>query len=113
MDAWRASEKDLGNDGLRGRNTRERSGTVADQLRGLDCDPIAGMAKLAQDKTVSSVLRARISVDLAHYVAPRAKAADLTGPTGIPLELASEFNMEKLTDQELETLAYLLEKGGR
>jgi hypothetical protein len=47
--------------------------------RQLNCDPIAGMAKLAQDETAPAVLRARMFAELARYVARRAKAADLTG----------------------------------
>jgi len=71
------------------------------------------MAKLAQDETVPTVLRARLLSELAHYVAPRARAVDLTGADGIPLELMTDFDMEALTDQELETLAYLLNKAGK
>jgi len=62
----------------RGRNAPGRPETVAARLLQLECDPIAGMAKLAQDETVPPVLRARMFAELAHYVAPRARAVDLT-----------------------------------
>ena len=68
----------------RGRNAPGRPETVAARLLQLECDPIAGMAKLAQDETVPPVLRARMFAELAHYVAPRARAVDLTGVDGSP-----------------------------
>lgn len=83
---------------------------MEERLRQLDCDPIAGMAKLAQDETVPAVLRARLFAELTRYIAPRAKAADLTGAEGKPLASKFEFNRDALTDQELQALHDLLIK---
>ena len=113
MNRRRASGPQPRQQNRRGANAVGRYETVEERLREPGCDPIAGMAKLAQDETLPTVLRARIFAELAHYVAPRVKAADLTGADGIPLELMTDFNMEVLTDQELETLAYLLNKAGK
>src|SRR5690242_3190536 len=99
MNRRRASERQPSQQIRRGANAVGRYETVDERLRELGCDPIAGMAKLAQDDAVPTMLRARLLSELAHYVAPRAKAADLTGADGIPLELATELNMEVLTDQ--------------
>jgi hypothetical protein len=43
---------------------------VLAQLLELDCDPIAGMAKLAQDEATPCSLRARMFAELAPYIAP-------------------------------------------
>lgn len=83
---------------------------VADTLRELDCDPIAGMAKLAQDTTLSIKLRARMLTELATYIAPRRKAVKLSGPNGQPLEPRPAFDMSLLTPEERETLTSLLGK---
>jgi hypothetical protein len=85
---------------------------VAEQLRQLDCDPIAGMAKLAQDDAVPTVLRARMFAELATYVAPRRKAMELTGPNGGPIEVKRQLDFTKLSAEELETLVMLLGKAG-
>ena len=113
LNDWRqASDRQLGEQISRGVNTPEHPETVTDRLRQFGCDPIAGMAKLAQDETVPTVLRARLFAELAHYIAPRAKAADLTGADGGPLESEYQFNTDALTVQELETLRNLLLKVG-
>jgi hypothetical protein len=110
MDGRQASDHQLGNQILRGLNTPEQPDTVADQLRRLDCDPIAGMAKLAQDETVSAVLRARMFVELAKYIAPRAKAEHLTGADGGSLEY--QFNTDALRTHELQSLHDLIREAG-
>ncbi len=91
-------------------NALEQPQTVQERLRQLDCDPIAGMAKLAQDETVPAVLRARMFAELATYIAPRRKATDLTGAEGKPLDMEFGYNRDALTDQELQTLQDLLIK---
>ena len=83
---------------------------VAEQLRELDCDPIAGMAKLARDDTVPIALRARMFAELANYTAPRRKAVELSGPNGQPLEPRPAFDMSLLTLREREMLTDLLNK---
>jgi hypothetical protein len=112
MDGRQASDKQLGDQILRGMNTPEQPDTVADKLRRLDCDPIAGMAKLAQDERVSAVLRARMFVELAKYIAPRAKAEYLTGADGGSLEPEYQFNTDALRTHELQSLHELIREAG-
>jgi len=85
---------------------------VAEQLRQLDCDPIASMAQLAQDYTVPIALRARMFAELATYTAPRRKAVELTGAGGAPVDVEITYNFEARSSKELETLKTLLEKAG-
>ncbi len=83
---------------------------VAEQLRQLDCDPIAGMAMLAQDEALPAALRARMYAELASYVAPRRKAVELTGPAGGPIETQDALDLDALSTEELLTLKHLLKK---
>ena len=86
---------------------------VAEQLRQLDCDPIAGMAKIAGDDAMPTVLRARMFAELATYIAPRRKAVELTGANGSPLEATMTLDFDALsTDEKLKTLRDLLTKAG-
>jgi hypothetical protein len=110
MNLRQATDRQLGEQMSRRVNTPEQPETVTERLRQLGCDPIAGMAKLAQDETVPAVLRARLFAELAHYIAPRAKAVDLTGADGRPLGDETGFNPDALTEQEHETLGDLLLK---
>jgi hypothetical protein len=83
---------------------------VQAQLLELDCDPIAGMAKLANDDTVPTVLRARMFAELATYIAPRRKAVELSGPNGGPVEAHCIIDYSALSIEELGTLGELLNK---
>ncbi len=83
---------------------------VAEQLRQSDCDPIAGMAKLAQDDTVLPAVRARTFAELATYTAPRRKAVEISGQGGSPIEMKRYFDYSILPDDERHTLATLLQK---
>lgn len=47
---------------------------VADRLKELGCDPIAGMATIATDPSASLELRGRMYSELAQYVYPKRKA---------------------------------------
>jgi len=59
-----------------------RTQEVREQLIGLGCDPIEGMARLALDPSNSAELRARMYSELAQYVAPKRKAVDLSATAG-------------------------------
>lgn len=111
MNARGASDRGAGARAVRDRALRNEAETVAERLRQLDCDPIAGMVKLAQDEALPAVLRARVFAELARYIVPHRKAVDLTGTDGGPLDFETGFNMSALSDQELETLVVLLKKG--
>jgi hypothetical protein len=112
MDGRQALDKQLGDQLLRGMNMREQPDTVADRLRQLDCDPIAEMAKLAQDETVPVVLRARMLTELTKYIAPRAKAEHLTGADGGSLEPEYPFNTDALRTHELQSIHDLIREAG-
>lgn len=84
---------------------------VAEQLRQLDCDPIAGLAALAQDATTPRALRAHIFAVLATYIAPRRKAIELSGPGGGPIDIeAHGWDFSNLSLDEMKTLAELTRK---
>ena len=60
----------------------KRTLDIQERLDALGCDPIEGMAKLAQDNANTPELRGRMFSELAQYVAPKRKA----------IELAAEVN---------------------
>jgi hypothetical protein len=108
---WRhVSDRQLGEQSWRGVNAPEHPRTVAEHLSLLECDPIAGMARLSQDKSVPTGLRARLFAEPAHYMAPHAKSMELTGLEGRPLVFGTEFNTDALTNEELQMLHDLLLK---
>jgi hypothetical protein len=76
----------------------------------VDCDPIVGMAQLAQDMTLPAALRARMFAELASYVAPRRKAVELSGANGGSIVSECSLDYSALSNSELETLAALLHK---
>lgn len=57
----------------------KRTLDIQQRLDELKCDPIEGMARLAQDENASPELRGRMFSELAQYVAPKRKAVDLSG----------------------------------
>jgi hypothetical protein len=83
---------------------------VAEQLRQLGCDPIAGMAQLALDLDLPPALRARMYAELLSYIAPRRKAVEVSGPSGVAPAVA--INFAALSTEELGTLRTLLMKAG-
>ncbi|MGH8503840.1 MAG: hypothetical protein ACREVE_15520 [Gammaproteobacteria bacterium] len=50
---------------------------MTETLEALGCDPIAGMAHIAMDKTVDLSIRAQMYKELAQYVAPKRKSLDM------------------------------------
>ncbi len=50
---------------------------VIDRLEVLGCDPIEGMAKIAMDEGADPSLRAQMYKELAQYIAPKRKAAEM------------------------------------
>lgn len=49
---------------------------VIDRLAELKCDPIEGMARIAQDESAPVDVRARMFAELAQYVAPKRNAVE-------------------------------------
>ena len=60
----------------------KKTQAVADTLAELGCNPIEGMAKIAMDESQSIQLRAQMYKELAHYIAPKRKAMEVTGEGG-------------------------------
>jgi hypothetical protein len=52
---------------------------VAERLAQLKCDPIEGMALIAQDPENTPELRGKMFAELAQYVAPKRKAIEHSG----------------------------------
>ena len=65
-----------------------RTVEVMDRLEALGCDPIEGMARIAMDMTTPVEVRARMFAELAGYVAPKRKAIEHTGSSGIQIVLS-------------------------
>ena len=70
--------------------------TVAAILDELGCDPIEGMALLANDKKTKPELRGRMFAELAKYRWPQLKAIEMSGPGGGPIELHDSAREELL-----------------
>ena len=62
--------------GVPNRRTQE----VAELLKRLNCDPLKGMAQIAQDEAVDIAIRAKVFMELAEYLfsKPKAISVDLT-----------------------------------
>ena len=55
----------------------KRSREIAERLEQLNCDPIEGMAMIANDTSLDHGLRLTAFKELAQYVAPKRKAVDV------------------------------------
>lgn len=60
---------------------------VAALLESLNCNPIEGMARIAEDPTVAMPIRARMYAELSQYVSPKLRSVELSGPGGGPVDL--------------------------
>lgn len=58
---------------------------VASRLEALGCDPIEGMARVANDNTVEVAIRVRCYAELAQYVYPKRRATEHSGLGGGPI----------------------------
>ncbi|MFN0314049.1 MAG: hypothetical protein ACKVQA_03295 [Burkholderiales bacterium] len=54
----------------------KRTLEITERLAALDCDPLAGMAKIAMDPESPPELRGRMYAELAQYVYPKRRAID-------------------------------------
>jgi hypothetical protein len=57
----------------------KRNLEIVERLLELGCDPIEGMALIAQDKNNTPELRGRMYAELAQYMFPKRKAIEHTG----------------------------------
>lgn len=71
--------------GVKNKATKE----VIDRLKELNCDPIEGMAKIAQTALDSDDLQlaGQMYKELAQYVAPKRKAIEVTGNNGDDIQI--------------------------
>ena len=80
----------------------KRTGEIEEKLKRLNCDPIAGMARLAMDETAPLAIRAAMFRELAAYVAPKRRAIELTCETDEP---ARADDARKSLAAKLEAIA--------
>ena len=73
---------------------------VIERLKELKCDPIEGMAKIAQTALDAGdlPLAGQMYKELAQYVAPKRKAVEVTGANGNPQELKWEIDIKDVTE---------------
>src|SRR5215211_8394308 len=74
----------------------KKTQAVADTLAELGCNPIEGMARIAMDENAELGLRAQMYKELAHYIAPKRKAIEVTGEGGGPVK--TEMTVRELLD---------------
>ncbi len=60
---------------------------VIEKLAEISCDPILGMAKLAQDPESSPELRGKMHAELAKYLHRQKHSVELGGPDGNTLKV--------------------------
>lgn len=67
---------------------------IEDKLSKLNCDPIVGMAKIAEEAMLIKdyQLAGSMYKELAQYVAPKRKAVEVTGDGGGPVETNSDIS---------------------
>ena len=84
--------------GLPNKRTKE----IAERLAELDCDPIEGMAMIANDTTLDHSLRLQAFKELAQYVAPKRKSVDIDatidGNVSIEVVRYSDLDDDTSTD---------------
>ncbi len=73
----------------------KRTQEVIDKLAALDCDPIAGMAKIALDEKNTPELRGRMFSELSQYIAPKRKAIEHSGESGEPVTFIMHLGGKK------------------
>lgn len=74
----------------------KRSQNIHEQLKALDCDPIEGMAKIAEAamKEADYTLAGNMYKELAQYIAPKRKAIEVSGVDGDDIGIDGKFTIE-------------------
>jgi len=65
----------------------KRTAELIERLAELECDPVEGLAAIANDPATDAVLRARVYADLLPYLYPKRKAMELAGPDNGPMQI--------------------------
>ena len=69
----------------------KKTDELAAKLADLGCDPIEGLARIAEDPATKPELKIRCYAELAQYVHPKRKAMELgSGKDGEPLKIVVE-----------------------
>lgn len=100
--AFKKGQKKLG--GRKPGTPNKITSDVRFTLERLKCDPIEGMARMANDKKLEPALRLRAYAELAQYQYPKRRAVEITpgkiDPSGarlVPLDvLMQEFHQARL-----------------
>ena len=75
----------------------KRTLDIQQRLDDLGCDPIVGMAKLAQDENNPPELRGRMYSELAQYIAPKRRAIEVAAE----VDASSSWTNLVLSSEEL------------
>ena len=80
----------------------KRTKEIAERLAELDCDPIEGMAMIANDTTLDHSLRLQAFKELAQYVAPKRKSVDIdaTIDGNVSIEVVRYSDLDEDTSTE-------------
>src|SRR2546422_170246 len=68
--------------GRRAGTPNKKTREVTELLRSLDCDPIEGMVRIAQEEKHSPELRGRIYSELAQYMYPKRRSVEMSAEEG-------------------------------
>ena len=79
-----------------------RTQEAAQILDELGCDPIRGMAEIAMSASNPVELRARMFMELAHYVYPKRKAVDVRVAEPEPRQQATSDDVIRWLDEKAE-----------
>ena len=68
---------------------------IADKLAALGCDPITGMAEIAEEARATGdlALAGQMYKELAQYIAPKRKAIEHSGPGGSDIKTVSRIEI--------------------
>ena len=88
MGAPKGSQRRLG-------KPNKRSVEIADKLAAMGCDPITGMAEIAEEARANGdiALAGQMYKELAQYVAPKRKAIEHSGPGGSDIKTVSRIEI--------------------
>ena len=88
-----------------------RTQEAAQILDELGCNPIRGMAEIAMSESHPVELRARMFLELAHYVYPKRKTVDVRVAEPEPREQATSDDVIRWLDEQAERVQVNLASG--